>query len=208
MYTLKIAENKIVEKYYKNIKVGDLIVYSGKTIMDKVVQWDTNSHYSHVSIVCDVDHSPRSTPRVLIIEISMSTKLNNVHGKKAIRGVQLHSLSEWIDAYKDQGEIWWLPLSTKLSAEGQARMQAWLKDVFKRQVPYSVSKTILAGLNQKLGLKFQPAINLFGLFCSELVTKALQLAGAVDPFIHPSQQSPKDVVNFPCFAGQALKSLI
>jgi hypothetical protein len=44
------------------------------------------------------------------------------------------------------------------------------------------------------------AMDLSALFCSELVTAALQIADVVDPYINPSKQTPADVVNFPCFS--------
>lgn len=206
MTALKIAENKTTAKCYENIKVGDLIVYSGYSIADKLIQWKTGSPYSHVAIVCDVNDSLRSFDRVLMIEASTSTRLNNFNGQAAIRGVQVHSLTEWIDAYKDQGEIWWLPLSTKLSTDGQARMQAWLSDIFDRQVHYSNRKTLLLGLNLTFGLKLQSS-DLSCFFCSELVTRALQIAGVVNPFINSTQQTPKDVVHFSCVEHHSLKSL-
>lgn len=206
MTALKIAENKITARCYENMKVGDLIVYSGYSIADKLIQWKTGSPYSHVAIVCDVNDSLRSFDRVLIIEASTSTQLNNFNGQAAVRGAQVHSLTEWIDAYKDQGEIWWLPLSTKLSTDEQARMQAWLSDIFDQQVQYSNLKTLLLGLNLTFGLNLQsPDKSCF--FCSELVTRALQIAGVVNSFIDPTQQTPKDVANFSCVDRHSLKSL-
>lgn len=206
MTALKIAENKITASCYENMKVGDLIVYSGYSIADKLIQWKTGSPYSHVAIVCDVNNSLRSFDRVLIIEASTSTRLNNFNGQAAVRGVQVHLLTEWIDAYKGQGEIWWLPLSTKLSTDGQARMQTWLSDIFDRQVQYSNLKTLLLGLNLTFGLKLRSS-DLSSFFCSELVTRALQIAGVVNPIIDPTQQTPKDVANFSCVDRHSPKSL-
>lgn len=37
------------------------------------------------------------------------------------------------------------------------------------------------------------------LFCSELVTRALQVAGVVDSQVDPTSQTPADVVGFSCF---------
>jgi hypothetical protein len=42
------------------------------------------------------------------------------------------------------------------------------------------------------------------LFCSELVTCALQLAGVVDETLNPSAQTPADVMEFSCFQEPVL----
>lgn len=42
------------------------------------------------------------------------------------------------------------------------------------------------------------------LFCSELVTKALQIAEAIDPAVLSYQQTPHEIISFPCFQSPIL----
>ena len=54
---------------------------------------------------------------------------------------------------------------------------------------------------------FANAADISNLFCSELVTKALQIAGIVDEHITPAEQTPADVVKFSCFGEGGEKIL-
>ncbi len=75
-------------------------------------------------------------------------------------------------------------------------MQAWLQDIEAQQTPYDFWQVARAGLSI-LGLDNTPDDT--ALFCSELVTRALQIAGVIDDLINAAEQVPADIVKFPCF---------
>jgi hypothetical protein len=84
-------------------------------------------------------------------------------------------------------------------------MQTWLRQERAKQVKYDTIGAIEAGINLfdwVPGIQNEPDFS--SLFCSELVTKALQVAGVVSETINPSNQTPADVTKFECFANEVL----
>lgn len=69
-------------------------------------------------------------------------------------------------------------------------MQAWLLEAEKQRIPYDFPQAIATGLPllERIGLEIPEDYS--ALFCSELVTHALQLAGVLDETINPSEQTP------------------
>ncbi|MFP4652021.1 MAG: hypothetical protein ACLFM4_06300 [Phormidium sp.] len=96
------------------------------------------------------------------------------------------------------GAVWWFPLKDPLPPEGRSAMEAWLRETHSQRVTYDSIQVMGAGIKlwERLGLSGPE--DLSRLFCSELVSKALRVAGVIDSEINPSRQTPADVVNFPC----------
>ena len=117
--------------------------------------------------------------------------------------MQLHWLSKRILGF--DGAVWLFPLQRALDAEKQARMQSWLRQTNNQVIAYDAIQTLGAGLDMfdRVGLTFNDE-NLSTLFCSELVAKALQIAGLLDDNLNPSEFTPSDVVNLPLY-GQPLQ---
>lgn len=109
----------------------------------------------------------------------------------------MHWLSKRIEMYN--GSVYWLGLKNPLHPQKQAEMEAWLRETHNKKVRYDYLQIYNAAIDwfDELGLTNQPDFST--IFCSELVAKSLQIAGAVDPSLNPSEKTPGDVVNFPCF---------
>ncbi|RMG10831.1 MAG: hypothetical protein D6728_09905 [Cyanobacteria bacterium J055] len=192
------------ERYRPQIKTGDVIAFSGNEGLSKLIRWATGSMFSHVGIVLNSNLSGELGGSVLIVESTVETRVRDATNSDVIKGVQLHWLSKRILMY--DGGVWWVPLKQPLQPDGLAKMQSWLRQTNNQRVRYDYVQVMGAGLDMFEGLGISNRTSLSMLFCSELVTKALQTAGVVDSALNPSEQTPNDVVEFSCFdAGLPLK---
>lgn len=188
-----------LEKLSDMIKPGDAIAFSGKGFNGKVIRWFTASLYSHIAIVMDTERDCTTDGRIAIAEASSDTRLPDFRNEFRKPGVQIHDLWNWINAYRDLGQAWWIPLAEPLSDLGVEKMQDWLWEIHDRQVSYSLRKCIGSWLKINRYLPSSDSQYAARLFCSEMVTKALQIAEAIDHSILSCQQTPHEIISFPCF---------
>ena len=186
------------EQHRPQMKTGDVIGFSGNTGFSEVIKWGTGSMYSHVGIVLTASMGGGFGDSVLVVESTTETshQVASKEGQELIKGVQMNWLSKRALMY--DGAVWWFPLKDPLPPEGRSKMEAWLRETHSQRVTYDSIQVMGAGIKlwERLGLSGPE--DLSRLFCSELVTKALRVAGVVDPEINPSRQTPANVVNFPC----------
>ncbi|MDJ0615731.1 MAG: hypothetical protein QNJ63_03120 [Calothrix sp. MO_192.B10] len=185
-------------------KPGDLIIFSGQKLDATLIKWFTKSDYSHVAIILDIHQETNGNTNVIIIESTSYTDLPDLKEQKCQPGIQIHHLGNWLNAYKSYGKAWCIPLKEALSSESIHRMQNWLWNLHHRQVSYSCWKSIGAWLKINRYLVNSDHQSIKRLFCSELVTQALQIAGAIDNSILACQQTPHEVTTFPCFKSPVL----
>ncbi len=184
-----------LSNFLSAIKAGDVIAFSGRGVISSVIKYVTRSPYSHVAIIIDVQNKQP----LLMESTTLSTSPDLVSGVIE-KGVQLHRLTERMA--QSDAQAWWLPLVRSIPDKPLKIMQNWLYDMHKRRVPYDNKQAIASGVDFLDGLHlFAAEPDFSSLFCSELVGKALQLAGVIPGFINPSEQTPADIVRLPCFAA-------
>lgn len=187
----------LYEQYRPYLKSGDVIAFSGNSRFSKLIKLLTRSQYSHVGLVLR-DQSKLFNETLLLIESTTQIHLIDANGRQAIKGVQLHLLSQRLSLYN--GTAFWVPLKNPIPQERIENMTLWLRNIYDEKIPYSYARTCgiaLTKIENACGIKIKP--NYSTLFCSELVTRALQLAGAVDQKIEPASQTPANIVEFTCF---------
>lgn len=185
-------------------KPGDLINFSGLKIDAALVRSFTRSDYSHTAIVMDTHLEGKENPNVAIAESTTYTNLPDFKNRKCKPGIQIHDLENWLNAYRSYGQAWWIPLKKPLNSEGIDKMQNWLWNLHDRQIPYSCTKSIGAWLKVNRYLVHSDSQNIQRIFCSELATLALQIAGAVDSSVLACEQTPQKVSTLPCFEAPVL----
>ncbi len=190
--------------YLYPFKPGDLITFSGLKIDAALVRWFTGSDYSHTAIVLDTHLEENGNTNVAIIESTTYTNLPDFQNRRCRPGVQIHYLSNWLNAYRSYGRAWCVPLVQPLSSEGTRQMQKWLWNLHDRQVPYNCWKSIGAWLKVNRYLIHSDSQNIQTIFCSELVTQALQIAGVVEGSVLACEQTPQEAVDLPCFEAPVL----
>lgn len=180
----------------QSLKTGDVIAFSGKGRVSEIIKWRTNSEYSHVGVVLDTTVNELGKT-IFLVESTSLINIPDEITKELWKGVQIHILSNRLKSY--DGKAWVLPLKYPLKEQKKIEMQRWLRSIHEEKIPYDTIQAIGAGadLLDRLGLVNQPDFS--SLFCSELVTKALQIADVVPPCINPSEATPADVAKFSCF---------
>lgn len=188
---------------FSHISPGDVIAFSGNGLDAKIIRWFTGSPYSHVAIVLETEYLNKQCEDILIAESTNYTTLPDFQEKKRLKGVQVHWLSHWLDAYKACGRAWWFPLQQKLSYDKITQMQSWLWHLNDGHTPFAIRKSVGAWLAQNKYFDAQTNIKSSntsaGFFCSEFVAKALQIAGIIDLKLNPATQTPGDLMSIPCF---------
>lgn len=191
---------ELYEQNCSQMKPGDVIAFSSDMGFSRVIKAATKSIFSHVGIILQVYPDTDLANSVRMVESTTEVNHLDTDNEKFIKGVQQHWLSERLYLY--QGQAWLVPLRNSLEAEGLQRMQSWLRQIHKTQVPYDKVQAIAAGVfNIEFSVfqKLKYESDFRYLFCSELVTRALQLAGCVGQYIEASRQTPRNVVEFECF---------
>lgn len=160
-----------------SMKAGDLIVFSGRGWISKLIKLSTWSNVSHVGVIRKVDNDGR-------VEVMESTSLNG------ISGVQVNRLSRRVAEYR--GHIWWLPLNV-VAREGFDEVAFWEFLWAQDGKPYDFVQAF------KAGTLFRTRQNREAQFCSELVTGAFKESNILDKDINESEQTPIDVCRFPIY---------
>ena len=180
-------------------KPGDLIVFSGLKLDAVLIRWLTKSSYSHVAMVLDTNLETNGKTNIKIIESTTYTSLPDFQNQQCKQGIQIHNLENWLNAYKSYGKAWHIPLSKSLSSEKIEKMQNWLWNLHERQVSYSCWKSIGAWLKINKYFVNSNTQNSKRVFCSELATQALQIAGAINDSVLACEQTPYELTTLPCF---------
>jgi hypothetical protein len=192
------------EKYRDQMKSGDVIAFSGNGNFSKLIKWATRSNYSHVGIVLKLDLGGGFGKSLLLVESTLLTDLANYDNKPAIRGVQMQWLSKRLQMYN--GDAWWIPLKQSLPEYNLRKMQAWLRQTYNKQTPYDETQIMGVAIDVLADFKLVENKEDFSqIFCSELVTKALKVASVVSESVNASEQTPQDVVNFPCLQAPPIR---
>lgn len=176
------------------VKVGDVFAFDGKTPFSNLIKMRTASPYSHVA-VCIGFHQiiPGQPPSLLMAESTMSVDKKDDISGEVIKGVQIHKVSSRLALSKSR--VWWVPLKQTLSEEQEATMLQWIFKKHSNKTPYDTVQAVGCAIDwwDALGMENEPDFD--KLFCSELVSRAYQVAGVIE-FCNASEMSPGDVVNF------------
>ncbi len=183
------------------VKAGDVFGFSGSGIPSQMVKLATQSDYVHVAIVVWVDQRVAQNQAILIAESHIDLSLPSVGTGRRRLGVQF----QWLDDRLQQkpGPIWWIPLTTALDATAIGKMRQWLQLTEAAQTPYDFKQAIGIGL-VAMGWTGLSQADDQAFFCSELVTRSLQVAGAVDPALNAAACSPVNVIDLPCLGTPIL----
>jgi hypothetical protein len=191
-----------------SVRTGDVFAFSGKGNTSNLIKHFTFSKYSHVGMALWITPMHSLVNRLFIIE---STTLNNVPDLDGEfrRGVQMVPLAQRLEGY--DGQCWWVPIKVPiLDDDEKAKLTSWLFQKYSSHIDYDTAQAIAAGIDPEKWIPGTRWIGkLFGrwtnahedlrkMFCSELVTKALQEINRVPADINPSEQTPADVLQFPC----------
>jgi hypothetical protein len=175
------------------INPGDIIVFSGKDLPSNIVKMATRSDYVHVAIVLSVEDNRDDGNCILLAESHIDTSLASIGTREYRKGVQIQWLEKRLQTCKDP--VRWSKLNPELNYAETVKLQGWLWEIEQSKVGYDYLQAIGSGIG------IFNAADFSALFCSELVTLALQIVGRVFPHINASATTPAQVMALPCLSA-------
>lgn len=164
-----------------HMQTGDLLAFSGRGLISRLIQWRTKSVYSHVGMLLRLAEVP---DRLFLLHAT------------AKYGVGIVPASRYLSSYR--GEAWWVQMRHDQAVAKTPTYQQQLVDWLLMQTGRSydargVLQFVLPGLIKQRKADY---------FCSELVASALRQVGLLTEttFLAPDQlvrhalfQPPKDL---------------
>lgn len=168
-----------------NLKTGDIVLFSGRDFVSKLIQFGTRSKWSHVGMIYRIYQLDFVT---LWESTTLSDCVDLDSGTKR-KGVQLTALSDRVRYY--DGEIAIRQLENPVTLANDRLLELRQKLKSKR---YETSEAELiksafdfAGLNNKPDLS--------SVFCSELVAEAYKKLGLLTDRLSSNEYTPSDFAN-------------
>jgi hypothetical protein len=173
---------------YKDIrdqlKTGDLILFSGKSPIGRMIRLFSNSKWSHLGMVIKVD----DVDMLLLWE---STSINNTpdfYSRKISSGVQTTMLSERIENF--DGDIAVRFLQGEIPSEAKHKLKNLRYTLRGR--PYESSKIELIQSLLDMNGSSPNDADLSSVFCSELIAEGLKAMGIMDQSARSNEFAPRD----------------
>lgn len=179
------------------LRPGDIIACSGRGSAPLLVKIATLSRYSHVGIIVRIPIDGR--PRIVILESTTLTPEPCLVQLKRVSGVQFHDPIRYAARYP--GTVYQLRIRAPLTQSEIATLETYALK-FALGSGYDLNGAIQARPLNFLrwpffrwlsGIADLAAVDA-ELFCSELVTEALQIAGVWPHSLKPHRMTPASVV--------------
>jgi hypothetical protein len=149
------------------LRTGDLVLFSGRTLAARLVRWWTGSPWSHIGIVIRL---PEYADTPLLWEATRANTVDDIHRGRRLDGVQLVALDAKLASYPGEVAVRRL-LGTEGNRERSLRIEGMLAD-WSDQPYRNIVKKQLEALWRGQG---HAALHISrGGFCSELVAEVYQ----------------------------------
>ncbi|MCP3686626.1 MAG: hypothetical protein GY861_28645 [bacterium] len=178
--TVKIPLN------YKNIrgdiKTGDILLFSGNSLLSKIIKLTTRSNWSHVGMAIE-----SSEHDMMLIWESTVRQKKNSRGIFPQVGVQISTLSQKVDEY--DGIVAVRHLEKEFDSDMTKELKLFRREAENTPYGFDIKELLLAVYDGPLGLNIQ---DLSGLFCSELIAETYKRVGLVEKTIPSNEYIPSD----------------
>ncbi len=172
------------ETIRKNIKTGDIVLFSGKGAISHGIKLFTLSKWSHVGMVLQL---PDSDTVFLWESTTLANLADAIDGTKK-KGVQLVLLSDRLKSYKGDASVRHLKGIT-VDKNKYKTLMAFRKEVRNRPYEKSELELIKSAYDGPWGHNEE---DLSSLFCSELVAEAYQRLRLLPDDVPSNEYTPKD----------------
>ena len=172
----------------KLMKPGDVIAFGGSSNFSEIIKFATYSSVSHVGTILHTKIPEDNTDRFF----------NQIVESTSSKGVAIARFSERLEEY--DGDLWWLPLKKEIrdNSFDQVKFFNFLFNQVKQKKPYDLPQAVKSAVDALDNLPFEthgPGYNkedFSKFFCSELVSAALEIAGATGS-VNASEVTPIDL---------------
>lgn len=162
------------------LKSGDVVLFSGKGFISRLIQLGTLSKYSHVGLVV------RKGGDLYLWESTTLSDIPDVESGEYVKGVQMVSLKERLITY--DGGVAIRRLKLPLTTAQEAAYEAFREEVKGR--PYEKSNVAL--VRSAVDILSGQKEDLSSLFCSEMDAEAYQRMELVNEDKSSSEYTPAD----------------
>jgi hypothetical protein len=178
------------EDIRKQLKTGDILLFSGKGGISEGIKFFTLSKWSHVGIVYRFDDPRDAKGSIFCWESTTLSNLQDADTGKLTKGVQRVELSERLERCFASGyEVSVRPLAKSLTDDMIRALNDFRHEVSGR--PYEKDKIELLKTAYE-GIFGNNKEDLSSLFCSELVAEAYQRMGLLTEKMPSNEYTPKD----------------
>lgn len=163
------------------LKTGDIVLFSGNGFISKMIKWITNSEWSHIGIVINIEEYDFVT----VLESTTLSNLPDLQTGEYVKGVQLVPLSARIAKYDGKIAVRQLIRSDDGSVDTRSLMD-FRREIIGRKYESSEAELIKSatiGTNEE---------DLGSLFCSELVAECYQRMGVLTEHKPSNEYTPAD----------------
>lgn len=192
--------------HYRNMRTGDLILYSGIGVTDAIGKILSGTRYSRVGLVVRMPNKYTGREKLYVFEVTRNLGRElDAFREKAHTGASIYELFPRLHS-ASATDIWWVPLKMPLDPTSCANMLDWIKEaVLRRQtvdfpaVPHEVEDFFS---RYELSLSKHPFAH--AEICSaSAITQALRLGGRRFPFEH-YYLSCAQLISSDCFENPIL----
>lgn len=153
----------------KNLKTGDIVLFSGKGGISAGIKWATLSRWSHVAMVFNLEEYDFVT----LWESTTLSSIRDLDTHTMMKGVQLIPMSDRVQTYEGEIAVRQLQGATLGKSQIDALM-VLRKEIRGRPYEKSEAELVKAAYDGPFGHNEE---DLSSLFCSELVAESYQVMG-------------------------------
>ena len=172
------------EDIRKDLKTGDIVLFSGKGVISYGIKLVTKSKWSHVGMVLRCIH----LEAVFLWESTTLSDVKDAIDGRAKRGVQLVLLSDRLQNYKGEAAVRHMQ-DYEVNEDDYKKLIAFRQKVKNRDYEQDKRELIKAAYDGPMGHNQE---DLSSLFCSELVAEAYQEIGLLTSALPSNEYTPKD----------------
>eukprot|EP01124_Arcella_intermedia_P005777 TRINITY_DN13405_c0_g1_i1.p1 TRINITY_DN13405_c0_g1~~TRINITY_DN13405_c0_g1_i1.p1 ORF type:complete len:887 (+),score=229.50 TRINITY_DN13405_c0_g1_i1:80-2740(+) len=130
------SEYYFYEEYLEKFKTGDLILFSGRTVLDATLKLRTGQPYSHVGIILKISNPLTHHNQLYVVECTRNVdKIIDAWHQGIVNGISVFRLEERLHQFNGSA-IWWLPLKEQMSIPQEQMMLRWIAHMHYRQSHY------------------------------------------------------------------------
>lgn len=171
----------------KELKTGDLVLFSGSGLVSNIIKAFTGSRWSHIGMVVMLQEYDFA----VLWESTTLSKSKDLSTGSFKKGVQLAQLSDRINGY--DGDIAFRLLNKKVSEYHENELMKFRRLVNSRKYETSYAELLKSAYDGPWGDNHE---DLSSLFCSELVAQAYKQMSLIDLAKPSNEYTPADFERF------------
>ena len=173
------------EQIRPSLRTGDIVLFSGRRLISRLIQIGTLSRWSHVGVVIRL---PDNYNTVLLMESTTISRVRDYFTRRVIRGVSMVLLSDRVRTYKGRVAVRRL-VNVDRDDEFEAAFARLRRQLHGRRYETSLMELLRSAVDLPF---WRNRRDLSSVFCSELVAEGYIRAGLLSGKMPPNEYTPDD----------------